>query len=312
MRALTTVPDAPDGVAIREVAEPDPAPDEAVVTVRAVALNRGELRLIRLRPDGWGPGQDVAGVVARPAADGSGPSAGSRVVAWPDQGGWAERVAVPRSRLAVLPDEMSFTAAATLPVAGMTALRLIDLGGPLLARRVLVTGAAGGVGRFAVELAAQAGAHVTGVARSAERAAGLDQLGAAAVVHAVEDAEGPYDLILESAGGASLEAAVRLLGPDGLLVVFGNSSTEPARLEFGAFSGAPRSRLYFFFVYESGDLSGFGRDLQRLVDLVASGRLHPQVGFEGSWEDLGAAIRALEQRQVNGKAVLVVDARPST
>ncbi|MGH3666013.1 MAG: alcohol dehydrogenase catalytic domain-containing protein, partial [Egibacteraceae bacterium] len=74
-------------IELREVPEPAPAPSEAIVDVRAVALNRGELRLLASRPDGWRPGQDVAGIVAHAAADGSGPPAGTRVVAWADQAG---------------------------------------------------------------------------------------------------------------------------------------------------------------------------------------------------------------------------------
>ena len=74
-------PEAPEPVAIREIAEPEPKPNEALVAVQAFSLNRGELRLFQVRPEGWRPGQDIAGVVLRAAADGSGPPAGTRVVA---------------------------------------------------------------------------------------------------------------------------------------------------------------------------------------------------------------------------------------
>ena len=90
-------------------------------------------------------------------------------------GAWAERVAVPVEHLAELPEAVSFEQASTLPVAGLTALRSLELGGFIVGKRVLVTGASGGVGRFAIQLAKLAGAHVTAVAR---RTDGLAQLGA--------------------------------------------------------------------------------------------------------------------------------------
>src|SRR5438552_4257318 len=196
MLALVNTPSAPIPVELNEVPEPEPASDEAVVEVQAFSLNRGELALLANRPEGWRPGQDVAGVVVQPAADGSGPEKGTRVVALVDGAGWSQRVAAPTARMAVLPDNVSFASAATLPVAGLTALRTVRLGGALLGRRALITGAAGGVGRFAVQLAALAGAEVTGVVGRPERAAGLAERGATAVVTTIQEAEGLFDLIL--------------------------------------------------------------------------------------------------------------------
>ncbi len=246
-------------------------------------------------------------MVLHPAADGSGPKAGARVVAWVDQAGWAEQVAAPAGRVVELPEPVSLEDAATLPVAGMTALRTLRLGGHLTGRRVLVTGAAGGVGRFAVQLAAMVGAEVVGVTRNAERASGLVELGASRIVHDVEEADGGFDLILESAGGASLSAALGRLAPDGLLVMFGNSSKEPAEIRFDGLARSPRARIDTFRVYESGEPPSFGSDLGLLVSLMASGRLKAQIGFEGSWREAGPALAALRERRVNGKAVLRPD-----
>ena len=300
MLALVNSP--PIGVELREVPSLDPAPNEAVIEVRAFSVNRGELTLLAIRPDGWRPGQDVAGVVIRGAADGSGPKEGARVVAWVDQAGWAEQAAAPTARVVELADTVALEDAATVPVAGITALRTLRLGGQLIGRRVLITGAAGGVGRFAVQIAAMVGAEVTGVARNAERAAGLPELGTSEVVHDVEEAKAGFDLILESAGGASLSAALGRLGPDGLLVMFGNSSKEPAEIRFDVLPGSPR--LQSFRVYESGEPPTFGSDLRRLVGLMASGRLRAQIGFQGPWDEAGPALEALRERRVNGKAVL--------
>jgi NADPH:quinone reductase-like Zn-dependent oxidoreductase len=307
MKALANKGDGGMHVEMVEVPEPEPRPNEAVVEVRAVAVNRGELRLLRARPQGWRPGQDVAGVVAVAAGDGSGPAPGSRVVAWPEQGGWAQRVPVPTSHLAVLAPEVSFAQAASLPIAALTALRALRIGGDLTGRRVLITGAAGGVGRFAVELAARAGATVIGVVADDSRATGLDELGVSGVVHDIDDADGPFDLILESTGGRSLEGAVRAIAPGGTVVMFGNSSDTPASISFGDFRGKAGARLVAFFVYESGEPPSFGADLQLLADMVAEGTLHPQIGLETSWSEADSVFEKLAQRQVNGKAVLIVD-----
>src|SRR5947208_492879 len=134
MLAIVNTPGGPEPVAIRAVAEPEPRPNEALVEVHAFSLNRGELRLFQVRPEGWRPGQDIAGVVLRVAADGSGPAVGTRIVALCDWEGWAERAAVPTHRMAPIADNVSFAAAASLPVAGLTALRSLRHGAPLLGK----------------------------------------------------------------------------------------------------------------------------------------------------------------------------------
>jgi len=307
MKALINRGDGAVAVDLAEVPNPEAVLSEAVVQVAAVAVNRGELRLLAMRPQGWRPGQDVAGVVVAAAADGSGPGEGTRVVAWPEQEGWAQQVAVPTSHLAPLAPEVSFAQGATLPIAGVTALRVLRLGGDLSGQKLLVTGAAGGVGRFAVELAAGAGADVTGVTAGPGRTAGLEELGAGAVVHAIEDAEGPFDLILESAGGPSLEASISLVAPGGTIVIYGNSSNTSAQVSFGDFRGRAGARVVAFFVYESGEPPTFGEDLKILADMTADGLLHPQIGLEAPWTEANTVFAALAAREVNGKAVLLVE-----
>jgi NADPH2:quinone reductase len=306
MLALVNTPNGSAAVQLREIAEPAPRRDEALVEVRAFSLNRGELASFARNREGWVPGQDVAGVVLRAAANGEGPPAGARVVALVDEFGWAERVAVPDHRMAVLPDAVSFAQAATLPVAGLTALRTLRHGGALVGRRVLITGAAGGVGTLAVQIAARSGAHVTAVVGRADRGAGLLALGASEVVEGIGNATGRFALILESAGGESLAKAVQLVEARGTVVVYGNSSAEPTTIGFANFRGAPNSRIQSFSYFTSEAEERFAPDLALLVSLIADGSLKPQIGVERDWRDVLAVGEQLRERRVAGKAVLTV------
>jgi len=306
MLALVNTPKGPAPLELREVADPVPARNEALVAVHAFSLNRGELASFARNKEGWVPGQDIAGIVLRQAANGEGPPAGARVVALVDEFGWAERVAAPTHRMAVLPDTVSFSQAATLPVAGLTALRTLRHGGPLIGRRVLITGAAGGVGTLAVQIAARSGARVTAVVGRADRAARLKDLGASDVVAGIDSAQGRFALILESAGGASLARAIQLVESKGTIVVYGNSSTEPTTISFANFRSAPNARIQTFSYFTSEAEDRFGPDLALLVSLVADGSLQPQIGVERSWTDLLEVGEQLRSRQVAGKAVLLV------
>jgi NADPH:quinone reductase len=307
MLAVVNTPNGNAPVELRQTPEPEPGLHEALVAVQAFSLNRGELRSFRNTEEGWIPGQDISGVVLRQAADGSGPPAGARIVALMDEFGWAERVAVPTQRIAVLPDTVSFAAAAALPVAGLTALRTLRHGAPLLGKRALITGAAGGVGHLAVQLAARSGARVTAVAGRPERTAGLRELGASDVVVGIEQAQGRFGLILESAGGASLATALHLVDANGAVVVFGNSSGEMTSISFADFRGGQNARLQSFFSFTSGPEEQFAPDLALLVSLVADKSLTPQTGPERNWRDIARVADELRDRRVGGKAVFRVE-----
>jgi NADPH:quinone reductase-like Zn-dependent oxidoreductase len=309
VRALVAAPGAPGGIELRDVADPEPAPNQALVEVRAVSLNRGECVTLRQQTeDGWRPGWDLAGIVVRQAADGSGPAAGARVVGWVNGGSWAERTAVRTDHLAELPDDLGFDVAATLPVAGLTAMGTLARGGALLGTRLAITGAAGGVGRFAVQLAHRGGAHVTGIVGRPERAQGLAELGADDVVVGLEPQGEPFDLVLESVGGASLAAAIDRLAAEGVVVSIGNSSGETTSFDPRVLyrKGSPRIEGYFV-TWELLHGRIGSEELSYLASLAATGGLDSQIDFRMSWRDAAAAIDALLERRVAGKAVLTID-----
>ena len=264
MLALVNTPNGSAPIELREVPDPRPADNEALVEIRAFSLNRGELSSFARNKEGWIPGQDVAGVVTRQAANGEGPPAGARVVALMDQFAW---------------------------------------------RRVLIPGAAGGVGTLAVQIAARSGAHVTAVIGRPDRAAGLKELGATEVVEGVDNAQGRFALVLESAGGRSLAKAIQLVEPKGTIVVYGNSSTEPTTISFADFRGAANARIQSFSYFTSEAEERFGPDLALLVSLIADGSLKPRIGAERSWRDILPVADQLRERRIAGKAVLLVDAR---
>jgi NADPH:quinone reductase-like Zn-dependent oxidoreductase len=250
-------------------------------------------------------GWDLAGTVSWPATDGTGPKAGARVVGLKNVGAWAEQVAVPAEYLAELPGGISFEQAATLPVAGLTALRALEIGGFVVGKRVLITGASGGVGRFAIQLAKLAGAHVTAIAR---RSDGLAELGADEVEAELSATGDTFDVILDAIGGPVLGAALQRVAPLGCIVNFGATVTEhvsyPTR---ELFSRAPGARLHGLYIFSELERTrSAGADLRRLADLVAAGRLDPQIDVTVPWTEAAAAIQALLDRRVAGKAVLTV------
>ncbi len=301
MLAIVSTPNGPSFTDRREVPSPAPAANEALVAVRAFGVNRGELTLVARRED-WQPGQDVAGEVVQAAADGTGPQTGERVAGLAEWHGWAETAAVPTHRLALIPDGVDFETAAALPMAGTTAANLVRAAGSLLGTRLLITGASGGVGHIAVQLAVLGGADVTAVA-SAKRADALRGYGAR-VVGGVDDTEGPFDVVLESAGGPALDAALARIAPGGLVLIFGNSSREPSTIDFTSFFGHEEAtiRSYFSARHEADA----GRWLAMLLHLVAAGRLHVEVGFHASWDQLNDALQGLTDRAFPGKAVLTI------
>jgi NADPH:quinone reductase-like Zn-dependent oxidoreductase len=172
---------------------------------------------------------------------------------------------------------------------------------------VLVTGAAGGVGRYAVQLAALAGAHVVAHVGSAERGAGLRTLGAAEVTLDLA-AVAPVHGVVENVGGPLLAEAVALLAEGGVALSVGQASGQPSTIDFEAERRRGGRRAVEVFTVTTG-YAGFGPDIEELLGLVAAGRLDPQIGWRGPWDRAAEAAEALRARRVAGKAVVEIGAQ---
>ncbi|MGO9605063.1 MAG: zinc-binding dehydrogenase [Candidatus Binataceae bacterium] len=311
MRAIVVDSTVKGRLAIREVPVPQPAAQQALIRVAAVSLNRGEVRnAVTEAQDGARIGWDLAGVVERPAADGSGPKAGTRVVGLDPIGGWAEYAAVLTLTLAPISDAVSFADAATLPVAGLTARHALLKGGELRGQRVLVNGASGGVGTFACQLAHLAGAHVVAAIRDGKQESFVRGLGADAVAIgpslSVAESQGPYHLIVESVGGSALGAALGMLAPGGTCVLLGTSESARTTFDADKFYHAGGTTLYgLALAYEfQRELPSVG--LAHLAQLVAEGKLKPAIEVTAPWTEIADIAAGLMDRRYSGKAVLTL------
>ena len=300
MKALIYDPAAPTNLRLAEVPEPVAGPSQALVEVHATSMNLGEVAYIsgNLQP-GDIPGWDCGGIVRKAAADGSGPPVGTRVVGFGWGQGWAQLRALDTAELAIVPAAVDLGEASALPVAAVTALQAVRALGSVVGRRVLVTGASGGVGRFAVQLATHAGAYVIAAVGSPARGDGLGALGAAEIVTELAGL-GPVFGVLDNVGGPLLAEAFSLVEPGGSAQSIGKASGQSTTVDFEAerLRGGNRSLVPFVI------RTPIGADLGQLVGLVEREQLDPQVGWRGPWTTASEAADALLSRRVLGKAVL--------
>lgn len=313
-----------DVLRIEEVDAPDPAEGEVLLRVHAASANpvewhlvRGEPLLVRLiaglrRPKNSKVGGDVAGVVEAVGAGVTGLAPGDAVFGTAD-GSFAELACANVERLARKPKTITFEEAASIPVAGCTALQALrDHGRLRPAQHVLVIGAAGGVGSFAVQIAKANGADVTGVCSTTH----LDfvrTLGADTVVdYTREEISGRYDLVVRVAGDASVPQLRRLLTAQGALVIVGSGTGRDGksgalgpltRMLIARIASRRHSRRVATFIAKVRT-----PDLEALARLAADGQMRPAVGRTYSLDQAAVALTEIESGHTRGKLVLAIRA----
>ena len=311
-----------DVLRLDEVAPPEIADNEVLVRVRAAGLDRGTWHLMTGKPYlmrviGFGfrrpksrvPGLDVSGVVVAVGAAVTRFNIGEDVYGI-SRGSFAEYAAVLEEKLATKPQRLSFEQAAAVPISGGTALQaLTDAGRVKAGQSVLVLGASGGVGTYAVQLAKALGAEVTGVASTAKQDL-VSSLGADHVLDYTRDdfADGSrhYDLILDVGGNPSLSRLRRALKPGGSAVIVGGEDGGAVTGGFGRSLRAPlaspilRRRLTMLVSKERAS------DLEWLLPFLESGQVVPSIDSSYPLDQAREAMRHLETGQVRGKVVIVV------
>ncbi|MGD1941744.1 MAG: zinc-binding dehydrogenase [Leptolyngbyaceae cyanobacterium] len=313
MKRLMMNADEPGGIGVSETERPQPLPHQSLVKVTAFSLNRGEVGFAQ-SPDSKGRtiGWDYVGTIEVPAADGSGPQQGIRVVGWrPQMDAFAEYVIGDREYLAVIPDGVCDRQAVTLPVAGLTALAAVDKGDRILGHSALVTGVTGGVGFFALQLAKLSGARAVAQVRRSEQEAFARDIGADAVVVTADgqgfEAEGPYRLIVDGVGGDLIGPLLQVTDKGGTLVSYGVSqSTETSINLMTLFGGGGQRRIYGLTLYSEVEVEPSSVGLGRLLRLLENGRLQVPAITEADWSETPQLASDLLARKFSGKAVLTI------
>jgi len=321
---------SPDVLELNEIPKPEVQPDQVLVRVRAASVNpydwhymRGLPYIARVaggaglrKPKNRVLGGDIAGEVEAVGAQVTRVRPGDHVFGFVGAGGLAEYVSAPVEFLALKPANLSFQQAASVPLAAMTALQgLRDVGKIWAGQKVLIVGASGGIGTFAVQLAKWYGADVTGVC-SARNLEMVRSIGADCVIDYTQAdftrSGQQYDLAFQLAGTTSPSAFRRVLTPRGTVVL--SSGDSSGRL-IGPFARVIRGVLLSMFVNQSMRLLTVKRrwqDLQFLRELIEAGSVTPVIDRTYPLSETADAIRYLETRRARGKVVIAVDPHESS
>jgi NADPH2:quinone reductase len=323
----------PEHVSVESIDDPDPGQGEAVIDVEACAINHHDLWILngalwQTEDDlPFVAGMDVSGTVAAVGDGVSDVEIGDRVLLSPNEtcgscrycregpethceqfslyhGGLAEQALVAADRLVSLPDSVGFVDAAALPVAYMTALRMLKRANVGVGDLVFVPGATGGVGVASVQLIEALGGRSIGTSTSAEK---LDRLEALGVDHTIESGDpeeirtavreiGKVDATLNHLGGAFSDVGLNVLRRGGRMVVCGRTAGPTSELTLGD--------LFLNHKQVIGSTMGTQADLERLVDLVEAGDLDPVVNETYSLADADQAFADMDDRSVFGKLLI--------
>ncbi|MEU8359677.1 NAD(P)-dependent alcohol dehydrogenase [Nonomuraea sp. NPDC048882] len=317
---------SPDVLRLTDVDTPVPGPHEVLIRIRATSVQpwdwhgmRGEPYVARVMPGGLGLrpkkpilGADVAGVVEAVGERVTEYVPGDEVFALPEGGGFAEYVSVPERQVAPKPRNLSFEQAAAVPLAACTALLAVRDDakvGP--GHRVLVNGASGGVGTFAVQLAKAYGAHVTGVCSTRHvdlvRSIGADEV----IDYTKEDFTRmgpPYDAILYVAGNRSFAECRRVLKRKGVCVMLGAAAgrwVQPAGRMFTMVAASMFASQKAMVTQVIGNAEN-RRNLRELTELIESGQVTPVVDRAYAFADTVEAVRYQEEGHASGKVVITI------
>jgi 2-desacetyl-2-hydroxyethyl bacteriochlorophyllide A dehydrogenase len=310
----------PDVLHLGDAEKPDPAPNEVLVQVRAAGVDRGTAHLMRgepylLRILGFGfrgpkqpvPGKDVAGTVVQVGSDVTEFEVGDEVFGIAN-GSFAELAVARADKLVHKPAHLTFEQAAVVPISATTAMQALrDVGHLSAGQRVLIIGASGGVGTYAVQIAKALGATVTGVASTAKvdlvRSLGADEV----IDYTHEDfADGAthFDLILDIGGNSRIARLRHALAPKGTLVIVGGESGKwtgvGRQLRAVALSPIVPQRLAMFVNKERHE------DLDAVRGLIEAGQVTPMVDRTFSLAEVPEALRHLEAGLARGKIAISI------
>ena len=321
--ALCKSLDGPKSLVIEERPEPVAQEGEAIVRVAAVGLNFADTLITRgkyqYKPDlPFSPGAEIAGVVESVGSNDLGLHVGQQVMAYANWGGAAEKIAIDAGKLIAVPDGVPLTVAAGLSVTYGTAIHgLADRGKLEAGETVVVTGAAGGAGQAAVEIAKLLGARVIAVVSSDEKAAIATSAGANEVIlfpgsdlkTEVRNRTGGdgADVVYDCIGGEASELLIRALAWQGRFLVVGFAAGEIPKIPLNLLllRGAEIAGVFWGEAVKR-DPAGHRANMQRVLDWVRSGRLTPRIQATYPLDEIGEALGVLDRREATGKIVLTV------